>query len=97
MGLGCEGVATFPLDVAPDAWGRIWMRRCGQVLGPLLLQELQRVAEPEIVDERWPINLQHPRRPGMLAGRCKPRRRRRDGRLKKWSRRSSPIQEIGYS
>src|ERR1700722_5379883 len=29
-----------------------------QVLGPLLPQELQRVAESEIVDERWPIDLQ---------------------------------------
>src|SRR5258706_243386 len=42
-----------------------------QVLGPLLPQELQRVAEPEIVDERRPIDLKHPQRIGQRLGRIR--------------------------
>ena len=34
------------------------------MLGPLLPQELQRMAEPQIVDDRRPIELQHPQRIG---------------------------------
>jgi hypothetical protein len=42
-----------------------------QVLGPLLPQELQRVAEPEIVDERRPVDLQHPQRIRQRFGRIR--------------------------
>src|SRR5882757_1896072 len=42
-----------------------------QMLGPLLPQELQRVAEPEIVDERRPIDLKHPQRIGQRLGRIR--------------------------
>ena len=49
----------------------------GQVLGLLLPQELQRMPQPQIVDDRRPVQLRHPQRIGprlRRIGRAAPRR-----------------------
>src|ERR1700740_2510626 len=42
-----------------------------QVLSFLLPDKLQRMPQPELVDDRWPIKLQHPERGGRLLGRVR--------------------------
>ena len=58
-----------------------------EVLRPLLPEELQREAEPEIVDDRRPIELRHPQRIGLAAVSCV---RRSPSRTSRTVRREQP-------
>src|ERR1700675_4546184 len=66
-----SGDARLPVlrELAVELLPKIGVRR--QVLGPLLPQELQWVAEPKIVDQRRPADLQHSQRIGQRLGRIR--------------------------